>query len=101
MLFHVVSVDFGNDQRHVRIHSECRRFVECNGICLARDWDKASRNIATRAEESDVDFLERFGVEFLYRDRVTAEPERFPDRPLRANQTQICDRKISALQYAQ
>jgi len=43
----------------MRIHSECRRFVDRDGISLARDWDIGSGNVAARAEESDVDFLER------------------------------------------
>ena len=79
MLFHVVCVDLRNDQRHVRIHSESRRLVDRDGISLARDRDKVSRNVAARAEEGDVDFLKRSGIEFLYRDRLTAELNGFPD----------------------
>ena len=79
MEFHVLCVDLRNDQRHMRIHSECGRLVDRNGICLARDWDIVSGNVAARAEESDVDFFERSGIEFFDRDRVTAELNGFPD----------------------
>ena len=64
MEFHVLCVDLRNDERHMRIHSECRRLVDRNGICLARDWDIASGNVAARAEESDVDFFERSASSF-------------------------------------
>ena len=59
MEFHVLCVDLRNDERHMRIHSECRRLVDRNGICLACDRDMAPGHIAARAEESDVDFFER------------------------------------------
>ena len=59
MELHVVCVNLGNDERHMWIHSECRRLVDRNRIRLARDWDKVSGNVAARAEESDVDFFER------------------------------------------
>ena len=78
MELHVPWVNLGNDERHMRIHSECGGLVDRNRICLARDWDIVSRNVAARAEESDVDFFERSGIEFFYRDRVTAELHRFP-----------------------
>src|SRR6267154_1787019 len=70
---HVLSVDLRNDERHMRVHAECRRLVDRNGICLARDWDIVSGNVAAGTEESDVDFPERSGIEFFYWDRVTAE----------------------------
>jgi hypothetical protein len=63
----------------MRIHSECRRLIDRNGIGLARDWDIVSGNVAASAEESDVDFFERSGIEFFYRDRVAAELNGFPD----------------------
>ena len=50
---HVLCVDLRNDERHMRIHSECRRFIDCNGICLARDRDIVSGHIAAGAEEGD------------------------------------------------
>ena len=76
---HVFCVDLRNDERHMRIHSECRRFVDRNGIRLARDRDIAPGHVAARAEESDVDFFERSGIEFFDRDRVAAELNGFPD----------------------
>src|SRR5882724_3635752 len=79
MEFHVLCVDLRNDERHMRIHSERGRLVDRNRICLARDRDKLSGNVAARAEESDVDFFERSGIEFFYWDRVTAELHGFPD----------------------
>src|SRR5262249_39073238 len=79
MKLHVVWVDLGNHERDMRIHSECRRLVDRDRIRLARDWDESSGNIAARAEERDVDFFERFGVEFFYQDRVAAELNGFPD----------------------
>src|SRR5262245_17002530 len=101
MLFHVVSVDFGNDQRHMGIHSERRRFIDRNGTSLARDGNKLSRNVAARAEESDVDLLKRSRVEFLYRDRFTAELDGFAHGTRRTNRAQTCDREASAFQYTQ
>src|SRR5215472_9661154 len=101
MNFHVLCVDLRNHERHMRIHSECRRLVDRDGICLARDGDKPSRDVAARTEESNVDFVERSGVEFSDRDRVSAELNRFPDRTRGTNWTQTCDRKTSAFQYAQ
>src|SRR6266852_6119885 len=83
------------------IHAECRRLVDRNGICLARDRDIVSGNVAASAEESDVDFFERSGIEFFYRDRVTAELHGFSDGTRRTNRTQTCDRKTSPFQYAQ
>src|SRR6266404_7590112 len=79
MEFHILWVDLRNDERHMRVHAECRRLVDRNGICLARDRDTVSGNVATRAEESDFDFFERSGIEFFYEDRVTAELNGFPD----------------------
>src|ERR687892_551286 len=76
---HVPSVDLGNDKRHMRIHSECRGLIDRNGICLARDWDIVSGNLAARAEENDVDLFERSGIELFYWDRVTAELNGSPD----------------------
>jgi hypothetical protein len=63
----------------MRIHSECRRFVDRNGICLACDRNILSGHVAARAEESDIDFFERSSIEFFHRDRITAELNGFPD----------------------
>src|SRR4029077_12084493 len=98
---HVLCVDLRNDERHMRIHSECRRLVDRNGIRLACDRDMAAGNLAAGAEESDVDFPERSGIEFLYQDRVTAELNGFYDRTRRTNRTQTCEWKTSPFQYAQ
>src|SRR4029077_6936188 len=98
---HILGIDLRNDERHMRIHPECRRLIDRNGICLARDWDMAAGNVAARAEESDVDFFERCGIEFFDLDRVTAELNGFPGRTRRTNRTQTCDRKTSSFQYAQ
>src|SRR5215831_17641957 len=79
MKFHVLCVDLRNDERHMRIHSECRRLVDRDGISLARDWDIGSGNVAARAEESDIDFFKRSSFKLFNRDRVTTELNRFPD----------------------
>src|SRR5580765_3238465 len=79
MELNVVRVDLRNDKRHMRIHSECRRLVDRNGICLARDRHMTAGHVAAGTEESDVDFFERSGVKFFDRDRVTAELNGFPD----------------------
>src|SRR6476646_9916222 len=76
---HILCMDLRNDERHMRIHSKCRRLVDRDGICLARDRDIVSGNVAARAEKSYVDFFERRGIEFFYWDRVTAELNGFPD----------------------
>ena len=76
---HVLCVDLRNDERHMRIHSECRRLVDGDGIRLARDRDIVSGNVAASAEESDVDFFERSCIELCYRNRVAAELNGFPD----------------------
>src|SRR5262249_4350250 len=78
-----------------------RRFVDCDGISLARDRDIFSRNVTASAEESDVDFLERIGAEFFYRDRLATELNRFSNGTGRTNRTQSCDGKTSAFQYTQ
>ena len=101
MKSHVLGVDLRNDKWHMRIHSECGGLIDHDGICLARDWDEGSGNVAARAEESDVDFFERSAIEFFDRDRLTAELNRFPDGTRRTNRTQTCDRKTSPFQYAQ
>ena len=79
MEFHVVGVDLRNDERHLRIHSECRRFVDRNRIGLTRDRNMASGDIAARAEERDVDFVEGSGIEFFDGDGIAAELNEFPD----------------------
>src|SRR6266850_3513205 len=101
MAAHIVRVDLWNHQRHVRLHSECRGFIDRNRLRLARDRNIFFGNIAVRAEESDVDFIERLVCEFLYGNRFTTKPNRFPSRARRRERAQICHRKISPFEYAQ
>ena len=101
MAAHIVRVDLWNHQRHVRLHSECRGFIDRNRFRLARDRNIFFGNIAVRAEESDVDFVERPVCEFLYGNRFTTKPNRFPSRARRREGAQICHRKISPFEYAQ
>jgi hypothetical protein len=70
---HVVRVDFRDHERHMRLHSKCRRFVDGDRIRLARDRNIISRNIAARAEERDIDLVEGSIVKFLYGDGFTPE----------------------------
>src|SRR5262245_27548274 len=101
MIFHIICVDLGDDEWHMRIHSECRRFVDRDGFSLARDWDIFSPNVPAGAEENDIDFLERLGAEFFYRDCIATELDGFSNGTGRTNWTQTCHRKTSAFQYTQ
>ena len=101
MAAHIFRVDFWNHQWHLGVHSERRRFVDRNRVRLARDRDILFGNIAIRAEKRDVDFVERSVGEFLYGNRFTAKPNRFPSRARRGEGTQICHGKISPFEYAQ
>ena len=101
MAAHIVRVDLWNHQRHVRLHSECRGFIDRNRVRLACDRNIFFGNIAVRAKESDVDFVERPVCEFLYGNRFTTKPNRFPSRARRRERAQICHRKISPFEYAQ
>src|SRR5262249_28658516 len=94
-------VDLWNQQRQGGLHSERRRFVDRNRVGLARDRDIFFGNIAIGAEERDVDFVERPVCEFLYGNRFTAKPNRFPSRTRRGERAQIYHRKISSFEYAQ
>jgi hypothetical protein len=55
---HILGVDLGNYQRHMRIHPECRRVVDNNCIRLASNRHIFSRDFAAGAEKCDVDLFE-------------------------------------------
>ena len=71
MATHVVRVDLRNHERHMRLHSKCRRFVDGDRIRLARDRNIISGDVAARAEESDIDLVEASIVKFFYGDGFT------------------------------
>src|SRR5437773_10474310 len=58
MAAHILRVYLGNNQRHVRLHPENRRVVDCNGVCLAGNRNIFSRDLSARAEKGDVDLVE-------------------------------------------
>src|SRR4030095_383200 len=58
ILPYVFGVDLSNHQRHMLIHPKGRRFIDRNRVRLACNRNIISGNVATRAEKSDVDFVE-------------------------------------------
>src|SRR5438132_5886393 len=101
MFLYILSVDFGNHQRDVRVHPEYRRIVDHDSAYVPCDWDELSGNVAACAKKRDVDLVERILPEFVDRDWLVAKLNFLSGRSAGCERANSRHREISALQDAE
>jgi L,D-transpeptidase-like protein len=101
VISHVAAIYLRNNERHVRIHAECGRVIYDDGSGRARQGNKVARDLAPRAEESDINFLERILGQLLDRNRLIAKKNFLPCGSGGANWAHARNRKAASFNYAQ
>ena len=101
MFFHILAIDFRNDQRHAELHSESRGIVDHDRTGIARLQRKSPRNISARAEKRDVDLGERVFAELFDGDGLIVKSNVSPHGSRGTQGAQTGHWKTPPLQYAQ
>ena len=73
MLFCILSVDFRNHERNIRIHSKNGRIIDRGCARFSRNRHELSGSFSARAEKCDVDLVERIFAEFFHGDCLVAK----------------------------
>ena len=100
MALHVRGVDFRHHERDFRVLTEERGIVHDHRAGFHSMRGKVTRDAATRAEERDVDALERIRCELLDGDVLALELELLAGAARGGEESQVCDGKRAFFEAA-
>ena len=98
VLFCVVRVHLGNNQRDSFIEAESRGVVDNDGTCGNGVRSKLRGNATTGTEERDIDALERIRSQLFHGDFFSTKSQRPAGRAGRSEKSQFANRKITLLE---
>ena len=94
----VSCVDFRDDKRHIRIHTERTGIVNDHTTCFYRNRAKFPRDAPTGAKQGNVDSVERILGQLLYGDFLTTKVQLLPDGTGGSQQGQLPRREMTLLE---
>jgi len=101
MAFHIVAIDFRNDERHLGNHAERRGVVHHNGTAIHSGLGVVAGDSAAGAEKGDVDIAEGVEGEGFDLERLPAKLKRLARRARRGEEAEVGDGEVAALHHAE
>ena len=101
VVFHILAVDFGNDEWHLGHHPKSRGIIDHDRAAIHGGFGVVARNSAAGAEKGDVDVAEGVERERFNGVSFATKFEGFTRRAGRGEEAEACDGKVAALHDAE